>query len=61
MDAPEVRALPTDLVFVDFETTGGKAAAHHRIIEIGILRLRDGMVIEQWSTLVNPECIIPRA
>jgi DNA polymerase-3 subunit epsilon len=58
MDAPEVRALPTDLVFVDLETTGGNAA-HHRIIEIGIVRLRDGRVIEEWSTLVNPECTIP--
>ena len=58
MDAPEVRALPTDLVFVDLETTGGNAA-HHRIIEIGIVRLRKGRVVEEWSTLVNPECIIP--
>ena len=58
MDVPEVRALPTDLVFVDLETTGGNAA-HHRIIEIGIVRLRDGAVIEEWSTLVNPECVIP--
>jgi DNA polymerase-3 subunit epsilon len=58
MDAPEVRALPTDLVFVDLETTGGNAA-HHRIIEIGIVRLRGGVVVEEWSTLVNPECTIP--
>jgi DNA polymerase III subunit epsilon len=58
MDAPEARALPADLVFVDLETTGGNAA-HHRIIEIGIVRLRDGVVIEEWNTLVNPECIIP--
>jgi len=58
MDAPEVRGLPTDLVFVDLETTGGNAA-HHRIIEIGIVRVRDGAVIEEWSTLVHPECVIP--
>jgi DNA polymerase-3 subunit epsilon len=58
MDAPEVRELPTDLVFVDLETTGGNAA-HHRIIEIGIVRLRDGAVIDEWSTLVDPECLIP--
>jgi DNA polymerase-3 subunit epsilon len=58
MDVPEVRALPTDLVFVDLETTGGNAA-HHRIIEIGIVRLRDGAVVEEWSTLVDPECLIP--
>ena len=58
MDAAEAFLLPQDLVFVDLETTGGNAA-HHRIIEIGIVRLRDGVVIEEWSTLVNPECIIP--
>lgn len=58
MDAPEVRELPADLVFVDLETTGGNAA-HHRIIEIGITRLCNGTVIEEWSTLVNPECLIP--
>jgi DNA polymerase-3 subunit epsilon len=57
MDAPESRELPTDLVFVDLETTGGNAA-HHRVIEIGIVRFRDGVVIEEWSTLVNPECLI---
>lgn len=58
MDAPEVRELPTDLVFVDLETTGGNAA-HHRIIEIGIVRWVDGAAVEEWSTLVNPECAIP--
>ena len=58
MDAPEVGELPSDLVFVDLETTGGNAA-HHRIIEIGIVRLREGAVTEEWSTLVNPGCLIP--
>ena len=58
MDAPEIRELPADLVFVDLETTGGNAA-HHRIIEIGIARVVDGAAVEEWSTLVNPECIIP--
>ena len=32
------RELPHDLVFVDLETTGGNAA-HHRITEIGIVRV----------------------
>jgi DNA polymerase III subunit epsilon len=58
MDAPEVREPPTDLVFVDLETTGGNAA-HHRIIEIGIVRVAGGSAVEEWSTLVNPECPIP--
>ncbi|HEX4152033.1 MAG TPA: exonuclease domain-containing protein [Steroidobacteraceae bacterium] len=58
MDAPEAGELPRDLVFVDLETTGGNAA-HHRITEIGIVRVRDDAVVEEWSTLVNPECVIP--
>jgi DNA polymerase III subunit epsilon len=55
---PEAGGLPDDLVFVDLETTGGNAA-HHRITEVGIVRMRDGATLEEWSTLVNPECPIP--
>jgi DNA polymerase-3 subunit epsilon len=58
MDAPEASDLPRDLVFVDLETTGGNAA-YHRVTEIGIVRVHDGAVAEEWSTLVNPECLIP--
>jgi DNA polymerase-3 subunit epsilon len=43
---------------VDLETTGG-LAAHHRIIEVGIVLLDDGIVVEEWSTLVNPGLRIP--
>jgi DNA polymerase-3 subunit epsilon len=58
MDAAEDFTLPRDLVFVDLETTGGNAA-FHRITEVGIVRLQDGEVVEEWSALVNPECRIP--
>jgi DNA polymerase-3 subunit epsilon len=58
MDAPEAGDLPRDLVFVDLETTGGHAA-RHRITEIGIVRVHGDAVVEEWSTLVNPECVIP--
>lgn len=58
MDAPEAGEIPHDLVFVDLETTGGNAA-HHRITEIGIVRVHRDRVLEEWSTLVNPECVIP--
>jgi DNA polymerase III subunit epsilon len=51
-------ALPQDLVFVDLETTGGNAA-RHRITEIGIVRVEKGAAVEEWSSLVNPECPIP--
>ena len=56
MDAAE--DLPQDLVFVDLETTGGNAA-YHRITEIGIVRVANGELVEEWSSLVNPECRIP--
>ncbi|GAC1664521.1 MAG: hypothetical protein NVS9B2_02310 [Steroidobacteraceae bacterium] len=46
--------LPADLVFVDLETTGG-SAAYDRITEIGLVRVRNGELVEQWSSLVNPE------
>ena len=50
--------LPQDLAFVYLETTGGNPA-HHRVTEVGIVRLAGGAVVEEWSSLVNPECRIP--
>jgi DNA polymerase-3 subunit epsilon len=51
MDAPDT------LAFVDLETTGGNAA-YDRITEIGIIRVQNGQILEEWSSLVNPECPI---
>jgi DNA polymerase III subunit epsilon len=50
--------VPQNLVFVDLETTGGNAA-YHRITEVGIVRMECGKVVEEWSSLINPECRIP--
>jgi DNA polymerase-3 subunit epsilon len=50
--------LPQDLVFVDLETTGG-SAAYDRITEVGIVRVTNGELIEEWSSLVNPDRPIP--
>ena len=44
---------------VDLETTGG-SAPHHRVIEIGIVLLDRGVVVDEWSSLVDPGCAIPR-
>ncbi len=44
--------------FVDLETTG-TVATGDRITEIGIVRVIDGRLEEEWSTLVNPETTIP--
>ncbi len=47
-----------EYVVVDVETTGG-SATHHRITEIGAVRVRGNQVLETYSTLVNPGCPIP--
>ena len=46
------------IAFVDLETTG-TIATRDRITEIGIVRVEEGEVVEEWSTLVNPGCSIP--
>ena len=50
--------LAPAVAFVDLETTGGMPT-RDRVTEIGIVRVADGEVVEEWSTLVNPECSIP--
>jgi DNA polymerase III subunit epsilon len=47
------------LAVIDLETTGMTATAD-RITEIGIITVIDGKVVDEWSTLVNPECAIPQ-
>lgn len=45
--------LERDLILIDLETTGTNPAAE-RVIEIGLLHLRDLQVVNRWSQLVNP-------
>ena len=47
-----------DTVFVDIETTGGNAS-RDRITEIAIISMREGKLVSEWSTLVNPLAYIP--
>lgn len=53
-------ALRGPVACVDLETTGGMAV-HHRVIEVGIVLLEDGVVVDEWSSLVNPGVRIPAA
>jgi len=46
------------IAFIDVETTGTTPTGD-RITEIGIVRVEDGQLAEEWSTLVNPDCPIP--
>jgi len=47
-----------DFCVVDTETTGGMAALH-RVIEVAALHVRDGIVLDRFSTLINPGRPIP--
>jgi DNA polymerase-3 subunit epsilon len=48
-----------ELAIIDVETSG-ISAVRDRIIEVGVLRISEGEVAEESSTLVNPERPIPR-
>ena len=45
-------------VVVDVETTGGRAATN-RLTEIGAVKMQGGEVIDEWSSLLNPQRPIP--
>lgn len=44
---------------VDLETTGGSARGGDRITEIGAVKVRGGVVLGEFQTLVNPGAPIP--
>jgi DNA polymerase-3 subunit epsilon len=44
---------------IDIETTGGKAQ-QHRVTEVGIVKVVDGKVVDEWQSLINPQRRIPR-
>lgn len=50
-------ALPSKLAFVDVETTGGRSS--DRIIDIGILKVENGELVETYNTLLNPNLHVP--
>lgn len=47
-----------NFTIVDVETTGG-SPLFNRIIEIGLLRVENGQVVDEYQTLVNPMMVIP--
>jgi len=48
----------SDYVVFDLETTGISCVTD-KVIEISALKVKKGKVIDEFSTLVNPECHIP--
>ncbi len=50
--------FPIPFAIIDTETTGMTATAD-RVTEIAILTVVNGKVVDEWATLINPECAIP--
>jgi DNA polymerase III subunit epsilon len=50
--------LEKNFTIVDVETTGG-SPFFNRVIEVGLLRVEKGEVVEEYQTLLNPEMDIP--
>lgn len=57
MKSPSLTFDEGTFAIVDTETTG-TSPAYNRIIEIGIVRVEKGKVVETFQSLVNPECEI---
>lgn len=51
--------FPEKLVIFDCETTGGSPSSH-RIMEIGLIVVEHGKVIERWQQLLDPETYLPQ-
>jgi DNA polymerase-3 subunit epsilon len=45
-------------VVVDVETTGGQGE-NHRVTEIGAVKVRNGIIVDRFQTLLNPQRTIP--
>lgn len=51
--------IPSRWVVVDLETTGMSPLKGDRIVEIGAVAVEDGVITDEFSTLVDPERLIP--
>lgn len=58
MQLKTLRAFPSKMAILDCETTGGKAT-RDRITELAIVLVDDGIITEQWQSLMNPETTVP--
>lgn len=66
-DAVDIVIRPNDdimldqtYVVFDFETTGFNAGGVDSIIEIGAVKIKDGMIIEKYDELINPGRPLPQ-
>lgn len=58
VSSPKGQSIDTTYCVLDLETTGFSAATE-KITEIGIMKIENGKVIDEYSTFVNPQKSIP--
>ncbi len=65
-DAVDIVVRPTDKIMLDeeyvvfdFETTGFNAGGADSIIEIGAVKMKDGVIVEKYDELINPGRNLP--
>ncbi|MDZ7763966.1 MAG: exonuclease domain-containing protein [Melioribacteraceae bacterium] len=58
LNITELRLDETEFAVLDFETTG-TSSKFARAIEVGIAKVKNGKIIDTYSSLINPGCKIP--
>jgi len=51
--------MPSNLAFIDFETTGLSPESGDRIIEVGIAIWSGGRIVDRYQSFINPQARIP--
>lgn len=57
-ELPATLLKDTEFSVLDVETTG-LSARNNRVIEIGIVKVKNLKIVDRYSTLINPGCDIP--
>lgn len=57
-ELPSTLLKDAEFSVLDVETTG-LSARNNRVIEIGIVKVKNLKVVDKYTTLINPECEIP--
>jgi DNA polymerase-3 subunit epsilon len=57
-ELPSTLLKDTEFSVLDVETTG-LSARNNRVIEIGIVKVKNLKIVDRYSTLINPGCDIP--
>jgi DNA polymerase III epsilon subunit family exonuclease len=58
MKSQRLQAFPDTFAIIDTETTGMRPP-YSRVVDVGIIRIEQGLVVDRFETLLNPGTYIP--